>query len=222
MTEAREQILATVRRALGHNPGDRAAEYAAITRQYQQTANLNQAQILELFESRVHDYEGEICRSPEADLPATLARVLSGRNKQSMLIADSVPRDWLPPNFDFLHDQELSYQDLDRVEGVLTTCALAIATTGTIVLRHSPEEGRRALSLVPDYHLCIVRAGQIVQTVVEGIRNMASLGDAPLTTISGPSATSDIEMTRVKGVHGPRTLDVVIINSEEEKAAGAP
>ena len=83
--------------------------------------------------------------------------------------------------------------------------------TGTIVLRHSPDEGRRALTLIPDYHLCVVFANQVLETVSQGIREMANFGSAPLTTISGPSATSDIEMTRIKGVHGPRTLDVILV-----------
>ena len=93
---------------------------------------------------------------------------------------------------------------------MLTTCALAIAISGTIVLRHSPTEGRRALTLISDYHLCIVESSQVVETVPEGIRALASPTE-PITTISGPSATADIEMTRIKGVHGPRTLDVILV-----------
>jgi L-lactate dehydrogenase complex protein LldG len=94
---------------------------------------------------------------------------------------------------------------------VITGCALAIAETGTIVLRHSPEDGGRALTLLPDYHLCIVRSSQVVASVPDGIRLAAEFATSPITTISGPSATSDIEMTRVKGVHGPRVLDVIVV-----------
>jgi L-lactate dehydrogenase complex protein LldG len=93
----------------------------------------------------------------------------------------------------------------------LTDCAVAIASTGTIVLRHSAGEARRALSLIPDYHLCVVFAAQIVETVPEGIDQMKTFSHIPITTIAGPSATSDIEMTRVNGVHGPRILDVILV-----------
>ena len=109
-------------------------------------------------------------------------------------------------------DQDLSYDALDRSEGVLTGCSVAIASTGTIVLRHGAGEGRRALTLVPDYHVCVVFRDQVLQTVPEAMRQLAALRPALVTTISGPSATADIEMTRIRGVHGPRTLDVVLVD----------
>ena len=136
---------------------------------------------------------------------------MDSRGKRGLIVPHGLPAIWLPEDFAFVPDDALSYEALDRSEGVLTGCAVAIAATGTIVLCHSPAEGRRALSLVPDYHLCVVYEEQVVETVPEGIRNLRPHQSDPITTISGPSATSDIEMTRVKGVHGPRVLDVVLV-----------
>jgi L-lactate dehydrogenase complex protein LldG len=137
-----------------------------------------------------------------------------GRGFSSDINADPHKRALAPEaksgGFSFVSDENLSYPDLDRAEGVLTTCAVAIALTGTIILRHG-RSGRRATTLIPDYHLCIVRASQVVETVPEAIRELESPGRSPITTISGPSATSDIEMTRIKGVHGPRRLAVILI-----------
>lgn len=132
------------------------------------------------------------------------------RGKTALVVPGGVPRAWLPRSLGVVEDSGLSYEALDRSEGVLTACTLAIAATGTIVLRHDPAEGRRALTLVPDYHLCVVFHDQIVRTVPEAMRRLSALGPGLVTTISGPSATADIEMTRIRGVHGPRTLDVVV------------
>ncbi|HKQ88110.1 MAG TPA: LUD domain-containing protein [Candidatus Acidoferrales bacterium] len=139
---------------------------------------------------------------------------LGGRSFSSDITGDAPKRALAPEaksgTFSFIRDENLSYADLDRAEGVLTTCAVAIALTGTIILRHG-RSGRRAMTLIPDYHLCIVRASQVVETVPEAIRELESPTRSPITTISGPSATSDIEMTRIKGVHGPRRLAVILI-----------
>ena len=120
-------------------------------------------------------------------------------------------------------DEALTPAQLDRIDGVLCTCRLAIAETGTIVLDAGADQGRRALSLVPDLHLCVVRADQVVQTVPEAVSRLDAT--RPLTWISGPSATSDIELNRVEGVHGPRTLDVILIEAavtaQPTEAAGA-
>jgi len=117
----------------------------------------------------------------------------------------------LPDGVVTVTDAGLSPHDLDGTDGVITAAAVAIAETGTIILDGSPDQGRRAISLVPDYHLCIVRADQVVELVPEAIARLTAHADRPLTWISGPSATSDIELRRVEGVHGPRTLEVILV-----------
>ena len=128
-----------------------------------------------------------------------------------MLIPPGFPAEWLPEGFTFTRDDNHTFRDIDATDGALTASTVAIAMTGSIILTHSETEGRRALTLIPDYHLCVVRASQLVETVPEGIRALGERRTCPVTTIAGPSATADIEMIRVKGVHGPRTLDVIIV-----------
>lgn len=177
--------------------------------------------LIDLFAERVADYRATVRRCPESRLAATVAEALAARGARRLMAPGGFPSAWLAapgtePGIEtgieaVTDDPPLGVADLDRLDGVVTTCALAIATTGTIVLDHGPGQGRRALTLVPDYHLAVVRAGQIVRDVPEAI---AALDPArPLTWISGPSATSDIELSRVEGVHGPRTLDVVIVET---------
>ena len=215
MSSAKEEILARIGRSLADSgsrmPEDRAREYETLPRPYRQAGTLDLDARLALFEDRLHDYNAVVYRCTESQIAATIAQALEARDKRGLVIADGLPAVWLPPGFTFLRDEGLSYDELDRAEGVLTGCVAAIAFTGTILLKHGPGEARRALTLIPDYHLCIVRAEQVVETVPEGIRRVNEFRTSPLTTISGPSATSDIEMTRVKGVHGPRTLDVVLV-----------
>ncbi len=219
MSAAREEVLGRVRRALeaDRRPDQRAGEYAALPRNYRAAPAFSPAERLDRFEERLRDYNAAVHRCVEAELPEVIARILAERGKEGLLIPLELPDAWLPGGYRFLRDDGMSYGDLDASEGVLTGCALAIAETGTLVVRHSPEHGRRALTLVPDYHLCVVREEQVVETVPEAIRRMTALAPAPLTTISGPSATSDIEMTRIKGVHGPRTLEVILVKTADTK-----
>jgi L-lactate dehydrogenase complex protein LldG len=211
MSDARTEILEKIRRAVAPRPAGRAADYAAIARHYRQSGSLDRGACLDLLEERLHDYGAGVYRASRADLPAAIAQAAAARCKARLLIPGALPPEWLPESLEFLPAESAGYDDLDRAEGALTGCAAAIATTGTIVLRHSAAEGRRALTLVPDYHLCIVFADQVVETVPEALRLMHAAGARLLTTIAGPSATADIEMTRIQGVHGPRTLDVVLV-----------
>ena len=214
MSSARETVLGRIRQALGDDrrTETRAAEYAGLPRRYHTEADPNREAIVQLFVERLHDYGASVYPCAEAAIAETVAAVLQARTAGGLLVPRALPAAWLPTGFTFTPQDGLSYADMDRSAGVLTGCALAIALTGTIVIRHSEGDGTRALTLVPDFHLCVVRADQILHTVPEGIRAMAELGSAPLTTISGPSATSDIEMTRIKGVHGPRTLAVILVS----------
>lgn len=214
MSSAREEILGRIRQGLGGEAKNRDGEYAAIARNYIRTGQLDAAACLDLFEERLRDYGAGVYRCAEQEIAPTLAKVLNGRGKKSVLVPEGLPNAWLPPAPpEFNREHASSYELLDRSEGVMTGCAAGIALTGTIILQHSARDGRRALTLIPDYHLCVVFAGQVVETVPEAIRGFADPAKGPITTISGPSATADIEMTRIQGVHGPRTLDVILVES---------
>jgi L-lactate dehydrogenase complex protein LldG len=211
VTTAKADILNRIRTALGARDGDRVEEYRGISRRYRRSGTLGADARIELFISRIQHYDGGIFRCDRAALAETIAEALSERSKRRLMVPSAFPREWLPAGFDFVADESLDNQDLDRSEGALTTCTVAIAFTGTIVLSHSPSEGRRALTLVPDYHLCVVEGEQIVETVPQAFERLREVNPSLVTTISGPSATADIEMTRIKGVHGPRTLDVIVV-----------
>ncbi|WP_219460396.1 LutC/YkgG family protein [Nonomuraea rhizosphaerae] len=188
---AREEILAKVRRAVAGAPE------TSVPRGYRMSNQVSD--LVGLFAERVDDYRAVVHVVPAAEVPGRLAELVGERR---MIVPEGLPADW-PRGIG-----GTSVAELDAADGVLTGCAVAIAETGTIVLDTGPGQGRRAQTLVPDYHLCVVRADQIVSGVPEAV---ARLDPArPLTWISGPSATSDIELNRVEGVHGPRTLEVVI------------
>ncbi|HEX3650090.1 MAG TPA: LUD domain-containing protein [Pseudonocardiaceae bacterium] len=202
MPDAKAAILARIAHA-----GHQAA--APVPRDYQRTRDLGD--LVDLAAERIADYQATVHRSTTADLPTKIAEVLTNRSPGTMTAPPGVPVGWRPSPVDWLLDRAdhpLSLAELDQVGGVLTGCALVIAETGTIVLNGGPDQGRRALTLVPDYHLCVVLADQIVGIVPEAVARLDP--SRPITFISGPSATSDIEFDRVEGVHGPRTLDVII------------
>lgn len=208
MSEAREAMLQRIRQALG----DRRAEDEALPRDYQHTGNTNRAAVVAQFVERVEDYQATVIQTTDAELPATIARVCAERRFRRVVAPVDFPKAWLPAQVEVLTDEPaLSYEDLDAVDAVLTGCRLGIAQTGTIVLDGGASQGRRALSLVPDVHLCVIQAGQVVDLVPEAIRALQPSATRPMTFISGPSATSDIELSRVEGVHGPRTLIVFLV-----------
>jgi L-lactate dehydrogenase complex protein LldG len=193
---AREEILARVRAALGDAPPP-----VLPTRDYRRAG----AADVELFAERVADYRATVHRSLD------LTGVLAGTT--TLVVPADLPVQWLAayPGAVRRDEPPIPVAELDAAGvSVLTGCAVAIAETGTIVLDTGPAQGRRALTLVPDHHVCVVRADQIVATVPEGLARLAD-PTRPLTFISGPSATSDIELNRVEGVHGPRRLDIIVV-----------
>ena len=203
-------VLGRVRESLRQTSA-RESDYATIPRAYRQRGKLSQEQKIELLIDRLLDYGSGVYRCGRDEIAGVMDAVVGERKKVRLLVTQEIPAEWLAGQGEFLRDEGLSHRELDAIDGAVTRCALAIAETGTIVLRHAAGSGRRALTLIPDYHLCILFEDQIVELVPEAMRTMAGFIPALVTTISGPSATSDIEMTRVQGVHGPRTLDVVLV-----------
>jgi L-lactate dehydrogenase complex protein LldG len=202
---ARAAVLARIREALDDGPAS-----VAIPRAYEQ-ALPPETDIAELFVERVSHYRATVHRTTEAGLPERIAAVLAGHGAIRVATPVGLPAAWLwGLGIDRVADDPpLSYAELDALDGVITGCAVGIAETGTIVLDGGPDQGRRALTLLPDLHVCIVRAEQVVGTVPEALARLEPT--RPLTWISGPSATSDIELQRVEGVHGPRILDVILV-----------
>jgi L-lactate dehydrogenase complex protein LldG len=206
----REQIMARVRAALGEHP-----EIPEVPRDYDGpgASGLDRGKMVELFCRRVSDYGAGLRRSTTEATAAAVASVAADHDAAALGAPPGLELE-IPGLQLVLDDPPLPVSALDELDGVLTGCALAIAQTGTIVLDGGPVCGRRAISLVPDLHVCLVRTSRIVGTVPDAIAALASagLGCAPLTFVSGPSATSDIELTRVEGVHGPRRLEVVVVH----------
>lgn len=204
---ARDEVLARIRSALG--PAPQAVEVARGYRTSGEHA-AGAAELLDLLTDRLVDYKAGVTRCTADELPGALAEVLSRTAAGGRLVVPpGLPEAWTAGADVLRDDGTTSTDELDTVAGVVTACAVAVAETGTIVLDAGPDQGRRALSLVPDLHLCVVRADQVVQTVPEAVRRLEAT--RPLTWISGPSATSDIELDRVEGVHGPRTLEVLLV-----------
>jgi L-lactate dehydrogenase complex protein LldG len=168
--------------------------------------------VLELLEDRLRDYDARVVRAGRADVAASAARMLGERKVRRMVVPSGLAAEWLSPGFDFVVDEGLAAAELDAFDGVMTGATLAIAETGTVVLQNVAGQGRRVVTLVPDYHLCVVRVEDVVETVPEAIDRLQATAGLATTFVSGPSATADIEMTRIKGVHGPRFLDVILVD----------
>jgi L-lactate dehydrogenase complex protein LldG len=220
---ARDEVLRRIRFALSSGPtgtgsaspqpaeppgGYRTRSYR--THSYRTHSDLDPAALLDLLAERLSDYRAVVRRASPGTLAAEVSAALTQRGARRIVVPPGL-RVPLPAVAEVIVDEGLSAADLDRMDGVVTGAAVAIAETGTIVLDGGPDQGRRAISLVPDYHLCIVTADQVVHLVPEAVARLAATAAGPLTWISGPSATSDIELERVEGVHGPRTLEVILV-----------
>jgi L-lactate dehydrogenase complex protein LldG len=208
---ARAAVLAKIRHAVGDHTPVREAEYAAIPREYRRESVSSREAAVDLLAGRLRDYEAHVYRCAGHEIARTVETAMTERGKSALLRSEGLPAEWLPSSFRFPVVNGMVCEEIDQAEGVITGCVAAVALTGTIVLRHGPHDSRRALTLIPDYHLCVVLAEQVVETVPEGFAMLRGMETLPLTTVSGPSATADIEMTRVKGVHGPRFLDVILV-----------
>ncbi|MGW0880094.1 LutC/YkgG family protein [Streptomyces sp. NPDC002671] len=211
---SRERILGRVRRALADVQPDERPYEEAVPRDYlREHGERTAEETVELLAENLADYRALVHRCTEDELPSLIGRLLADRQSGPVLVPPGLAEDWLArADVARVADRaESTAGELDRVDSVVTGCAVAIAETGTIVLDGGPDQGRRRISLVPDHHICVVRVpGQVVSSVPQALERLSPT--RPLTWISGPSATSDIELDRVEGVHGPRTLEVVLVS----------
>jgi L-lactate dehydrogenase complex protein LldG len=213
--DARTAMLERIRSALKDCPPPGAAaieaEWEALPRAYDQACRLDDEARLDLLEDRLRDYDAEVTRVADHDVAAAIAAVLAARGNRPTLLPKGFPARWTPTGAALTFDEGFSARALDHYEGVVTGAVAAIAETGSLVLQNVPGQGRRAANLIPDFHLCVVRVEDIVENVPQAFARLAATAALPTTFVSGPSATADIEMTRIKGVHGPRFLHVLLV-----------
>lgn len=218
---AKDEILARVRSALAVPRRDAVTEADDVPRAYQraddrQEVRTDPTKIRDVLVQRIEDYKATVHRTTPSKLPETIAEALSGAS--TVIVPSGLPGAWTSQvGADIrVDDGSAAPRELDAIDAVLTGCHTAIAITGTIVLRADGIGGRRAITLVPDHHVVVVESEQVVLGVPKAIERMDEDPRASWTMISGPSATSDIELSRVEGVHGPRTLEVILVEPEPE------
>jgi len=233
----RKEILERVRAAtagtgwsVGFEDGDTSAakggEKGGITAgDYVRRGSLSSEARLELMAERLREYDAVVVECQPEAVAAAIREQLKASGRQTFVAPAGLPEEWLAPEFRWRIDGDLPVDEIEGADGVVTGCSCAVAESGTIVLHHGPAEGRRVISLLPDWHLCVIRSSQVVETLPEyfdrcAIREQGTgnieqnKSPALVTWISGPSATADIEMTRIKGVHGPRFLNVVLVKEQ--------
>ncbi|WP_372637468.1 lactate utilization protein C [Fodinibius sp.] len=224
MSEAKEAILEKIRNALDEVPRQERPGDIDVPRHYRQKGNRGAGEVVALFAERVGEYKATVQKVSVDALAEVIAESCRREEVEKLVVPEGFPGEWLPGDEDdnvrLLHDEPgepLSHRELDDSDGVVTTCALGVAQTGTLILDAGAGQGRRVLTLLPDYHLCIIKEEQIVELVSEGFAHFdqpVREDGPPITFISGPSATSDIELSRVEGVHGPRRLEVLIVHGQ--------
>ncbi len=214
-TDARAEVLGRIRSAIGgavaSTTEEVASEWAALPRSYVQQPQRSREEILELLADRLRDYDAHVERVSRDEVGAAITQRLLAHGSPRMIVPVGMPAELLTGG-NFTLDSSFDYAGLDGFDGVMTLATVAIALTGTLVLQTVAGQGRRAATLIPDYHLCLVSTDLVVETVPEAMARLRTTAALATTFISGPSATADIEMTRVKGVHGPRVLDVVLVD----------
>jgi L-lactate dehydrogenase complex protein LldG len=213
MSDAKRVMLERIRKAIQDVPASERLEDVRVNRTYRSSTGYSN--LLELTAERIAEYRARVEIVTADQLASSIQSSLERQGIKRLIVPHDLPEDWKPNGFELLEESThlLEHSDLERADGVLTGCTLAIAETGTLVLDHARGQGRRALTLIPDFHLCVLLESQIVDNLPAAMRLLepSIRAGRPLTFISGPSATSDIELSRVEGVHGPRTLEVLIV-----------
>jgi L-lactate dehydrogenase complex protein LldG len=214
--QSRQRIQDRIRSAtssVAKAPSDLARAYSALPRTYVRKGQLSPDACVKLISERLREFGAEVVMSTPETLQSTIAAQLQASGRRIFVAPPGLPSQWLTPGFDWKVDHGLTAPEVEQAGGTLTAAFCGIAESGTIVLHHSATEGRRVITLLPDWHLCILLASQVVQTLPEYF-DRCQHPPALATFVSGPSATADIEMTRIKGVHGPRFLNVIIVQDE--------
>jgi L-lactate dehydrogenase complex protein LldG len=219
--DARSAVLSAIRAANGRTTDLTSAHTAweQIPRTYQQSSSISPQEAIDLLTERLADYDATVVPCSREDLSSAMQEALHHHQARCVLIPPDFPTQILPEEFEIAADANLSPAELDRFDAAITLCALAIAETGTLVLEGVAGQGRRATTLVPDLHICVLNAADIVTTVPEAFARLAAAAALPLTFFSGPSATADIEMTRIKGVHGPRQLHILLVLNAAQRTS---
>ncbi len=213
MNGAREEILARVRRGLADVPREERPEDVRVPRDYLER---EPEAALDRFVERVADYGSVVDVVREDGIAPAVEAVCRRFGVTAVVVPADLPPAWIPREVEPIPEAGLEVRDLDRIGAALTGCALGIAETGTVVLDAGARQGRRALTLVPDVHLCVIEEKQVVDGVPAALRRLSvelRRSRRPLTFVSGPSATSDIELARVEGVHGPRNFGLIVVRA---------
>lgn len=218
MSASKEKILNRIREALGENAG---FDDQIIPRNFKQTASLGITAKVQLFSERVREYKAEVELIKKDTISRKIREICDKENIHKLVTPDGLDEKWLTEIESFVtlltDSPQLSKDELNDSDAVITGCYTGVAQTGTIVLDSGPGQGRRVLTLLPDFHICVIDESQIVEIFPEAIQQLDEVvksSGRPITMISGPSATSDIELDRVEGVHGPRKLHVIVVETE--------